>query len=504
MRVDRSRYSRSGFGRGQVLWLVVSSFVVLLGFAGLATDVGLVWNTRLKMQAAADAAALAGADALLAGDTDYTTAANSAAAQNGFTNGSTTTGNSNTVSVSASNPPASGSHTSDSSAVQVAISQTQPTYFLKALGITSLAESVTSTATALSGQGCVYALDKSASQAFLTNSGTFTSSCGIMDDSNSGTAFNVNGGGTVTANAIGVVGGVSDTGSVTPTPVTGIAPFSDPLASLPTPSAPTAVSSCSIVQPAQNFNSPGTYNLAHGCYSTMNFNSSGAVVNLNDGGNYQFPNGLNTQGTVNLNGSGSYYFGSGVNINSGTFNAGGSGSYYFNSGLNIDSGVTATTGLAYFGGTVNFNGNGIWNLSGNGTYYFNAGLTDDAGGTIRSQTAGGSATNNTLYFNNGTITINSSAILNLTAPTSGTYAAVLMFQNRSDSTAVNINSGSSVTLNGALYFPDATVTLNGGYVNVYSFVIADKVDINGGTFTINTNYASLTAGSPIKRTAVVE
>jgi hypothetical protein len=59
-------------------------------------------------------------------------------------------------------------------------------------------------------------------------------------------------------------------------------------------------------------------------------------------------------------------------------------------------------------------------------------------------------------------------------------------------------------LNGGLYFPDATITINGGYANVYSFVVADKIDMNGGTVTINDNYSSLTNGSPIKRSAVVE
>jgi hypothetical protein len=505
MRIDRSKYSPHAFSRGQVLWLAVSSIVVLLGFAGLATDLGLLWNTRLSMQSAADAAALAGADTLLEGSSGYASAAQSASTQNGFTNGSGTTGDSNTVTVTVANPPTSGAHTGDDSAVQVTISQTQPTYFLKALGITSMAESVTSVATALSGQGCVYALDPSANGAFLTNSGTVTSSCGIMVDSNNSSgAFTVNSGGTVTANAIGVVGQSLNHGTVTPAPVTGIATFSDPLVSLATPSPITAYNTCNPVQPSQNFNSAGTYTLAHGCYSTLNFNSSGAIVNMNDGGNYVFPNGMSTQGTVNLNGAGNYYFGSTVNINSGTFNAGGTGSYYFNSGFNIDSGVTATTGLSYYGGTVNFNGNGVWNLSSNGTYYFNSGLTDDAGGTIQSKTAGGTGTNNTLYFNSGTITVNSSAVLNLSAPTSGTYAAILLFQARNDSTAVNIDAGSNVTLNGAMYFPDASITLNGGWANVYSFVIADKITINGGSFTINSNYSSLTNGSPIKRTAVVE
>ena len=131
-----------------------------------------------------NAAALAGADALLDGATDYTTPAQISFHQNGFTDGSGTTGDSNNVTVSVANPPTTGAHTGDNSAVQVTISQTQPTYFLKALGIASMGESVTSVATALSGQGCVYALDPSASQAFLTNSGTFSSSCGLMVDSN--------------------------------------------------------------------------------------------------------------------------------------------------------------------------------------------------------------------------------------------------------------------------------------------------------------------------------
>jgi hypothetical protein len=484
--------------------MLIASIAVLMGFAGLATDVGLAWNTRLKMQAAADAAALAGADALLDGASNYTTPADSASAQNGFTNGSGTSGNSNLVSITVANPPSSGSHSSDNSAVQVTISQAQPTYFLKALGLSSIPETVTAVATALSGSGCIYALNPSASQAFLNNSGSFTSNCGIMVDSNNSTAFNVNSGATVTASAVGVVGGVLDHGAVTPSPVTGIATFSDPLAALPAPSAmATPSTTCSPSQPSQSFSS-GTYNLAAGCYPSLNFNSSSSIVNMNSTGNYIFPNGLTTQGTVNLNGTGSYYFGSTVNINSGTFNAGGSGNYYFNSGFNIDSGVTATTGLSYFGGTVNFNGNGTWNLSSNGTYYFNSGLTNDSGGTIRSQTSGGTATYNTLYFNGGTLTVNSSAILDLSAPTSGTYAAILIFQSRTDSTAMNIDSGSSVTLNGALYLPDAEITLNGGFANVYSFVIANTVDINGGTISINDNYTSLTNGSPIKRSAVVQ
>src|SRR2546422_931554 len=47
--------------RGQALVTMAVSMVVLLGFVGLAIDVGMLMVTRNEMQNAADAAALAGA-----------------------------------------------------------------------------------------------------------------------------------------------------------------------------------------------------------------------------------------------------------------------------------------------------------------------------------------------------------------------------------------------------------------------------------------------------------
>src|SRR5262249_61443181 len=50
--------------RGQALITVALTAIILLGFAGMAIDVGMMMLTRNELQNAADAAALACADAL--------------------------------------------------------------------------------------------------------------------------------------------------------------------------------------------------------------------------------------------------------------------------------------------------------------------------------------------------------------------------------------------------------------------------------------------------------
>jgi len=59
------RSSMKTCDRGQVLVLVALAFVVLLGFAALAVDVGFMYTVRNELQRCADAGALAGASAFV-------------------------------------------------------------------------------------------------------------------------------------------------------------------------------------------------------------------------------------------------------------------------------------------------------------------------------------------------------------------------------------------------------------------------------------------------------
>lgn len=238
------RFIRARISRGQIIVLMALATAVLSAFAALAIDVGNLWTTKRLMQTAADAAAIAGADAILDGATSgsstVVSAAQSASTQNGFTDGSGTIKSSSAVAVAVNNPPASGPYAGDGDAVQVTISQTQPAYFMPVVGIKTVPISVTAVAMVKPSGNCIYSLDSQRSGA-LTVSGTATlsSGCGAYIDSSSSTALTINGGGTLQADPVGVVGGYVVNGNAPTPPVGGIAPFADPFASVPEPTAGT-------------------------------------------------------------------------------------------------------------------------------------------------------------------------------------------------------------------------------------------------------------------------
>src|SRR6266571_3373012 len=78
--------SLDGARPGQLILIVAGALTALLGFAALATDVGFLWNTKRQMQTAADSAAMAGEQELVAPNSGatITSAARNDAASNGF------------------------------------------------------------------------------------------------------------------------------------------------------------------------------------------------------------------------------------------------------------------------------------------------------------------------------------------------------------------------------------------------------------------------------------
>ncbi len=240
---------------GQVLMLVAFAIVVLMGFAGLAVDVGELWSVRRHMQTAADAGAVAGAIALRLNQS-ASAAADSVTSVNGFTAGSAG------VDVTVSNPPTDGAYAGNPKYVEVTISQPQPSFFLRVLGYNTINVGARAVASSENGPACLYALDPSASGAVtVSGSGSVTLSCGALVDSNSGTALNSNGGGTLTATSIGVAGGYSGAG-FTPTPTTGIAPAPDPLSYL----QPPTVGGCDYTNVHAGTSGGGTNSLNQGVY----------------------------------------------------------------------------------------------------------------------------------------------------------------------------------------------------------------------------------------------
>jgi Flp pilus assembly protein TadG len=257
---------------GQTLISVALSLTCILGFVGLATDVGTMFHAKRNMQIAADAAAIAGAAELPYGTTDMTTAAQDASGQNGVTNGV------NNAVVTVNSPPKNGVYLGLAGYVEAIVSQPQPTFFMQLFKRTSMTVAARAVATNGASNGCVYTLGTSGTDILLNGTVNLTAaSCSITDNSsNAGSALLANGNVTLDAQSIGVVGGVTNNGgSLTPTPVTGIAPVSNPLAFLTPPANPGGCVS-------KVFNGSGGP-LSQGCYSGITINGSNITVTLGAG-----------------------------------------------------------------------------------------------------------------------------------------------------------------------------------------------------------------------------
>ena len=483
--------------------------VALIGFVGLAFDLSIARNAKRQMQNAADAAAVAAAEALGNGS-DYSAAAQTAAAQNGFTSGQRTSMSSYLVSITTA-VPSSGSYSSNAQALQVTISQLQQTYFLRVLGINSIALQASAVGLAKSGTACIYSLDPSTSAAFsMSGNITVSSACGILVDSSSSSGLSVTGNITVNDTFTGVVGNYSSSGNIsfTPTPNTGVAAFSDPLAGIAAPTVPTcsqasttkagslSVSSAGTISPqvyasgvavSGNF---GTVTFSGGTWgNSITASGNGSIV-LNPG---QYQNGGGAGNSISISGNTTV-----------TMNA---GSYTFCGPVSLNGNTsTATLSPGFYYGGISINGNQAIAFN-PGTYILGGG-----GLSINGNTSSMSGTGVTFYDTTGLgsykgITLNGNTQVNLSAPTSGSLEGILFFQDRSIPTsgaASVINGNSASTFNGAIYFPTTKLTYNGNSAaSGYTILVAYDLVWNGNA-TIGNNYASLADGSPIKNGLLVQ
>lgn len=433
---------------GQTLVFVSLSMLVLMGFVALAVDVGLLFRARRNVQIAADAAAVAGAlDYKYNGSiSSAKTAAQAAALANGVTSASFVTVN---------DPPLNGYHES-TGYTEAIISQPTSTFFMKLFNRSSL--NVAARAVAGSGvsNGCIWALARSGDDVSLTGSGSITASnCSIYDDSSASNALTLTGSGSISAQSIGIVGGYSVTGSgrLTPNPpVTGIGPAADPLTLTP-PTIPTGT--CSSNCTPSNTGS-GNLTLSPGTYTSITNTGSGTLT-LN-AGNYIINGSLTNTGSGNLIlGAGNYTIG-------GNFTSTGSSS------------VTLGSGLYAVGGNLSLTGSG--GLIGTGV----------------------------TFYTQGSSTLTGSGNENLTAPTSGTYNGVLIYQPSSDSSTIAITGSGGDQIQGILYAPSASLTLTGsGSLNVSLNMIVNALTVTGSGSVTDTNYSAVTnTNSVLSKLIMVE
>jgi Flp pilus assembly protein TadG len=204
---------------GYVLIVTALCMVALMGFVGLAVDVGMLFRARTNLQKVADAAAIAGASELRSGN--YVAASVYSASQNGT---SCATPGCVTATLGSTYHP--------NASVKVTVSSTAPSYFTKVFGYSGFPISATAVAgLSLSESACLYAIDTTPKKNGLVidggggGTGLTLSQCGAYVNGN----LDLNGNNaTITAQWIGAVS-TSGSGNPTPAVVTPIVPVNDPL-----------------------------------------------------------------------------------------------------------------------------------------------------------------------------------------------------------------------------------------------------------------------------------
>ncbi len=390
-------------------YVIVVSLVmpVLIGTAGLGSEVGWWLYLHKNMQSAADSGAVSAATA----GSNLTAEANAVTASYGYANGV------NNVTVTVNQPPTSGNYTTNPQAVEVIVQQPQQRLLSALFGSDPVTIAARAVALPNNGQGCVLALDRTYSPAAKAsgNGNINLIGCNLYDNSNAGPALTVSGTTTVSANMVGVVGGISGTTNITAAygVRSGVRPVADPYA---------------------NFNPPAcsTYNSGK-----VTINSSGKASALS-------PNTCYTGGV-------SVKAGYTLNLDPGVY-------YFSGNGLTVEGNATITgTGV-----TLVFTGS----------------------------TSAGWATAN----------IGSNAIVNLTAPTSGSTQGIVMYADRnipvSSNTGFNLAGGATQNFGGAIYLPTSQLSFAGGNGSTTSCtqIIADTVTLSGNSnLTVNCNSFGTTA-----------
>ena len=335
---------------------------VLIGTAGLGTEVAWWLYKHKNMQSAADSGAVSAATA----GTNLNAEANSVTAFYGYSNGT------DNVTITVNQPPSSGNYASTPRAVEVIVSQPQPRLLSALFGNGPVQITARAVALGNPGTGCVLGLDPTASSTVAISGSNQVNliGCNIYSDSSAAPSLNVNGSASLSANQVGVVGTVSGANNITaPNGIrTGMQPVLDPYG--PPPAAP---ASCDNKNYTINSNGKTT-SLSAGCYSGSITVNAGATLDLTPGIYYLNGANLSVAGNATLSCT-TCTGGLGV-----TFVFTGSGKNWGTASIGSNANVTLTApnsgptkGIVMYGDR-NMPVGTSFNLTGGGTQNFNGAI----------------------------------------------------------------------------------------------------------------------------------
>lgn len=376
------------------------------------------------------------------------------AQQNGFT----ASGKQNvTIAANTGSPPTTSGVSTSYYITARAVEKTPLTFLSVIAGSSNNLVSARATAAVISSAAgsCVYVLDPTSSLALNASNGvTVQSQCGFWINSSSSTALSVVGGSSLQAldsSSIALVGGYTNAngGSITPTPTHSSA-ATDPFLSksVPLQRAVTGAHTYSC-----------TYGTSGGCAHTST-------------STYQcdYNNFVSNSGGSNVTVSPGVYCG-GItigNVNSVVFSA---GVYVLDGG-----GLCLGCGGGISGG-----------VTGAGVSFFNTGTASSYRG----------------------ITIGNGVNVTFSAPTSGSMAGLMFYQDPSLTLTLNtttcttstmscFNGGSSSSYSGSIYLPTTAVTWdNGTTTNTLAMVVYDVIFAGGAYFKVDTTGATGLGGTTL-------
>lgn len=273
--------------RGVIAILAALTLTLLMGFAGLAIDVGYWQSIHRRMQAVADQAAYSAANyATQHAASAAATVAKGISAAAGFIDGQ------KGVTVTVNNPPASGGYASNNNAWEVIVRQAQPMWlaslFLSS-GPTLTGRSVALEDAVNPATACILALNTGASPALqIDNNANLPSpTCGIASNSTSADGLSVGYNATV-AGPVNVVGQWSISGAhMTGSPqIENGNPVPDPYSGLTLPTLP----ACTTQSGSYSVNaSPPPLNPGYFCSGLTFANNDTITLSA---GTYYVANGL--------------------------------------------------------------------------------------------------------------------------------------------------------------------------------------------------------------------
>jgi hypothetical protein len=416
--------------RGATAVIVAISVPIMLAMAGLGVDAGWWYTIKRQNQSAADAAAVSAAYEVAANLTDVTNnltpAAKQAATQNGWVNDANPPAGLTPIAVTY--PCCAG--TFAAGGIQVVLQQQQSSWLANFASLANV--TISNRAVAVVSKlppSCMLALDPTTADAINVAGNPIINapSCTIVSDSNASSAVHLQGSATIDAATVITPGQISNTGGAYTLNLS--FPAQTGASPVPDPYAGTlthaALTSGLATAPVCSSRVNGTVTTYYG-----------AVAGA---GNCKFVNGLSLSGGTYDLSPGTYW------ITDGNLKLGPGG-----------SGTTLECSVCTNGG---------------------------AGVTIiltTAQPSGGKV---------GTLTLDSLANINLNAPSSGTFAGMVIIQDSNGlPTGTTINSpgnaqaNATEQLSGLVYFPKTTVTFQGTPTSggpQCLVLIADKIALQG-------------------------